>query len=134
MSTATAESGNRQLPEKSLVNSNVSSVNDGGSHIDPDHSRRVTRKCDLHILPPLFLLWFLSLVDRVNIGSARIQGLERDLGMNPRGIDFNIALVIFFIPYVLFEVPSNMVLKHVRPSRWLALEVFLLGMAELQRV
>lgn len=113
--------------KKELVHSEQSSITNVPYHIDLEHARQVTRKCDLRILPPLFLLWFLSFADRVNIGNARIQGLEKDLGMNPRGNDFSIALVIFFVPFVLFEVPSNLVLKHVKPSLWLALEVLLLS-------
>ena len=53
--------------------------------------RKLIWKLDLHLLPPLFILWFISLIDRVNIGAARIQGLEKDLGMNPLSNQFNIA-------------------------------------------
>ncbi|MCJ1471735.1 hypothetical protein MMC13_000375 [Lambiella insularis] len=116
---------------KELESLEISSTENAVALVDLKHARRVTRKCDLHLLPPLFLLWFLTFVDRVNIGNARIQGLEKDLGMNPKGNDFNIALVIFFVPFVLFEVPSNLVLKHVRPSLWLSLEVFLLSIVTI---
>lgn len=53
--------------------------------------RKLIWKLDIHLLPPLFVLWFISLIDRVNIGTARIQGLEKDLGMNPLTNQFNIA-------------------------------------------
>lgn len=53
--------------------------------------RKLIWKLDVRLLPPLFVLWFISLIDRVNIGTARIQGLEKDLGMNPLGTQFNIA-------------------------------------------
>lgn len=53
--------------------------------------RKLIWKLDVRLLPPLFVLWFISLVDRVNIGTARIQGLEKDLGMDPRSNQFNIA-------------------------------------------
>lgn len=53
--------------------------------------RQLIWKLDVRLLPPLFILWFISLIDRVNIGTARIQGLEKDLGMNPSGNQFNIA-------------------------------------------
>jgi hypothetical protein len=36
------------------------------------------------------------------------------------GNDYNIALFMFFIPYILFEVPSNLLLKKLRPSVWLS--------------
>ena len=36
------------------------------------------------------------------------------------GSDYNVALFVFFIPYILLEVPSNLVLKRVAPSTWLA--------------
>lgn len=53
--------------------------------------RKLIWKLDVRLLPPLFILWFISLIDRVNIGTARIQGLEKDLGMNPLSRQFNIA-------------------------------------------
>jgi MFS family permease len=43
--------------------------------------------------------------------------------------DYNIALFIFFIPYILFEVPSNLVLKKLAPSTWLSLIMILWGIA-----
>lgn len=61
----------------------------------------------------------LTLFSRINIGNARIQGLESDLNMNEHGHDFDIALFIFFVPYILLEIPSNLVLKKIRPSIWL---------------
>lgn len=53
--------------------------------------RKLIWKLDVRLLPPLFVLWFISLIDRVNIGTAKIQGLEKDLGMNPLSTQFNIA-------------------------------------------
>jgi sugar phosphate permease len=54
----------------------------------------------------------------INIGNARIQGMEEDLGME--GNDYNIALFTFFILYILLEVPSNILLKKFRPSIFLS--------------
>lgn len=68
--------------------SNVADVADGLSNAE---YRKLIWKLDVHLLPPLFVLWFISLIDRVNIGTARIQGLEKDLGMNPLTNQFNIA-------------------------------------------
>lgn len=53
----------------------------------------------------------------INIGNARIQGLEADLNMT--GNDWNIVLFLFFIPYILLEAPSNVLLKRLRPSLFL---------------
>ncbi|KAL2845686.1 hypothetical protein BJY01DRAFT_247510 [Aspergillus pseudoustus] len=75
---------------------------------------RVVRKCDLHVVPILTILFLFAFLDRINIGNARLLGLEDELGME--GHQYNIALFVFFIPYILFEVPSNMLLKMIRPS------------------
>ena len=55
---------------------------------------------------------------RVNIGNARLYGLEEDLGLV--GNQFQIAVSILFVTYITFEVPSNLVLKKFTPSRWIA--------------
>ncbi|KAL8676401.1 MAG: hypothetical protein Q9186_007075 [Xanthomendoza sp. 1 TL-2023] len=96
---------------------------------DEKADRRILRKCDLHVLPIFYILYMLSYLDRINIGNARIEGLERDLGMS--GNDYNIAIQVFFVPYILLEVPSNIALRHVAPSTWLSASCrFLLGLFE----
>lgn len=85
---------------------------------------RVMWKIDLHILPWLAIFFFLSFLDRVNIGNARLFGLESDLHMS--GSDFNIALLVFFAPYILFEIPSNLVLRKITPRIWLPSTLYLL--------
>ena len=94
--------------------------------IDKAAEKRLLRKLDLHVLPMISFLYMLAFVDRINIGNARIQGLEKDLHMS--GHDYNIALFVFFIPYILLEVPSNIILKKVAPSTWLSLLMFIWGM------
>ncbi len=80
--------------------------------------RRVIWKCDLHVVPVLMVLYLLAFLDRINIGNARLQRLEEDLGME--GNDYNLALFIFFIPYILCEIPCNLIMKRLAPSTWLS--------------
>lgn len=86
--------------------------------VDQDAERRLLWKMDIRILPILFVLYLLAFMDRINIGNAKIQHMTTDLHMV--GNDYNIALFIFFIPYIICEVPSNMILKKVAPSTWLS--------------
>ncbi|KAK8879149.1 MFS general substrate transporter [Apiospora arundinis] len=87
---------------------------------------RLVRKLDLMICPIFFLINFASILDRSNIGNAKIQGMDEDLGLNI-GNRYNIVLVIFFVPYILLEVPSNIIVKHVRPSYYLSGLMFFWG-------
>ncbi|KAJ5298256.1 uncharacterized protein N7443_006376 [Penicillium atrosanguineum] len=80
--------------------------------------RVLIRKIDLHILPFVVLLYLFSFLDRVNIGNARLYGLEEDLGLV--GDQYQIAVSILFVTYCFFEVPSNLVIKKLRPSRYIA--------------
>jgi MFS family permease len=45
--------------------------------------------------------------------------MNENLGLS--GKQYNIALTVFFFPYALFEVPSNVVLKLIRPSIWIGI-------------
>ncbi|PSN62894.1 MFS general substrate transporter [Corynespora cassiicola Philippines] len=78
----------------------------------------LVRRLDLFLVPVVMLLYLLSFLDRVNIGNARLYGLEEDLGLNSN--QFQVAVSILFVTYILSEVPSNLVLKKLRPSRWIA--------------
>lgn len=83
----------------------------------PSEHRKLMFKIDIHVIPWIAILYFLAFLDRVNIGNARLFGLEADTGLV--GNQYNIALLLFFVPYILFEVPSNLVLKKMRPRIWL---------------
>lgn len=100
--------------------------------LDPIAMKKLTRKCDLHVVPPLFVLFLLAFLDRTNIGNAKIQGLEA--GLNMTGPQYNIALFIFFVPYILLEVPSNIILKKVAPSTWLSAIMVLWGVYLLSQL
>ncbi|KAF8473195.1 major facilitator superfamily domain-containing protein [Kalaharituber pfeilii] len=84
------------------------------------------RKIDLHVVPVLCVLYLLAFLDRVNISNAAIFGLREDLGLG--GVEYNTALTIFFVPYIVFEVPSNILLKKLRPHLWLSGCMFMFGL------
>ena len=74
----------------------------------------------------LALLYLISHIDRANIGNAKIEGLEASLNMTDT--DYNVAVAVFFIPYVLCEVPSNMLLaRFSKPSYYIGVLVLLWG-------
>jgi MFS family permease len=57
-------------------------------------------------------------IDRNNYAAARLQGLEKDLGLT--GEEYQTGLSILFVGYILGQVPSNLVLNHLgRPSLYL---------------
>lgn len=84
----------------------------------PEEQKRILRKLDLAIIPYCTLLYLLSFLDRVNIGQAAVAGLRVDLNM-VTGNSYQIALSVFFVGYVVVEVPSNLILKAVKPHRWI---------------
>lgn len=79
---------------------------------------KLLRKIDLHLLPFLILMYLLNFLDRSNLAQARQGTLEKDLGM--KGTDFNLATSIFFVAYLLMQLPSNMLITRVRPSLYLS--------------
>ena len=83
---------------------------------DPD-DRKLLRKLDFHLIPTMTLLYLLSFLDRVNIGQAKLDGLLESLNLT--STQYNTCLSVFFATYVAFEIPSNLVLKKLRPSRWI---------------
>ncbi|KAK0834871.1 hypothetical protein LTR73_001162 [Friedmanniomyces endolithicus] len=89
------------------------------TEIDPVLDKRITRQLDNHILPWIFILWLLAFIDRSNIGNAKLDGLATELHLT--GDKYNIALTVFYILYVLIDIPANWALKHVGGGHWLAM-------------
>lgn len=97
----------------------------------PSHTteRRLVNKIDLRVLPWLCVMYLLAFLDRVNIANANVFGLTDELKL--KGTEYNTALVIFFVPYVLFEIPSNILLKRLRPNIWLSGCMFMFGLCTI---
>ncbi|TFK48566.1 MFS general substrate transporter [Heliocybe sulcata] len=96
-------------------------------HVDVSgvDERKLLRKLDWALIPWLSFLYLLSFLDRTSIGNAKLYGLEQDLHISDS--QYLIALTVFFFPYALFEVPSNIFLKRLRPSIWLSGLMFCWG-------
>ena len=69
------------------------------------------------IVPFLFLLYIAAYLDRINVGFAALQ-MNAALGLSPAVYGFGAG--IFFLGYVLFEIPSNLLLARVGARRWIA--------------
>lgn len=60
-----------------------------------------------------------------SIGNAKVAGMMTDLHLSSG--EYSLAIIIFFIPYILFEVPSNLILSKTRPSVYLPAIMILWG-------
>jgi MFS family permease len=75
-------------------------------------------------------MYAINGIDRTNLSVARIAGMEPDLGIE-KGDRYSIALLMFFVPYFIFEIPSNLVIRKVGAANWLAFLSFAWGVVIL---
>lgn len=74
-------------------------------------------KTTWRLLPFLFILYIISYLDRINVSFAAL-GMNQDIGLDQTA--YGLGAGIFFLGYVIFEVPSNLILEKVGPRRWIA--------------
>ncbi|KAH8653389.1 MFS transporter-like protein [Xylariales sp. PMI_506] len=104
--------------QESHVEHLTAAVSDIDIDLDTQLDKVLDHKFDRHIVPWLFGIWLFAFIDRSNIGNAKIDGLAEDLGI-ATGTGYNLALLMFYIPYILVDVPSNWIVKHVRAGIYL---------------
>jgi len=68
------------------------------------------RKVAWRLIPFVCLLYLLNILDRANVGFARLQ-MQDDLGLSEQ--TFNLGYGMFYVGYLLFEVPSNLLMRRV---------------------
>ncbi|MDR3405100.1 MAG: MFS transporter [Chthoniobacter sp.] len=94
-----------------------SSHADAAADDDAALHRRAVAKASRRLIPFLMLMFALNTIDRVNISFAALQ-MNHDLGLSPAQYGF--AAGLFFIAYLICEIPSNLILERVGAGRWLA--------------
>lgn len=82
-----------------------------------DLERSTLRTVGWRIVPFLCLLYVLNILDRANVGFARLA-MQEDLGLSQATFDLGYGM--FYVGYVLFEVPSNLLLRRVGARLWIA--------------
>jgi MFS family permease len=80
--------------------------------------RSGVRRAGRRLIPLLILLYFVNYLDRVNIAFAGPNGMNDELGLSATA--FGVAAGVFFIGYLLLEVPSNLMLHRFGARRWIA--------------
>ncbi|KAH7164755.1 major facilitator superfamily domain-containing protein [Fusarium sp. MPI-SDFR-AT-0072] len=87
-----------------------------------------SRKIDRRIIPAFWVLYFLCSAIRSNIGIAQTMNKDKGhdlmtvLGMTPK--DVSTALALFYVAYVIFDCPSNLIMSKLSPRLWMARIVF----------
>ena len=74
------------------------------------------RKLAWRLLPPLYLIYILAYLDRMNVGFAQLQMKE---SLQFGDTVYGLGAGIFFIGYTVFEIPSNLMLEKVGAKIWL---------------
>ncbi|BGP54458.1 hypothetical protein JCM8202_001536 [Rhodotorula sphaerocarpa] len=109
-----------ELADEKAVFEQVEQAGDYGAEIDPQAEKRLLRKLDFIILPQVTLLFLLNFIDRSAIGNANVAGFSKDVKLSESKNEYNIALMVFYVFYIIAEVPSNLILKRVG-TRWLSI-------------
>jgi ACS family tartrate transporter-like MFS transporter len=104
-------------PPTGVARSSHAAAANAQSPSDRSFETALLRKVSLRLIPFLFLLYVVNILDRVNVGFARLQMLE-DTHISEQA--YGLGASIFFIGYFLFEIPSNLILSRTGVRIWMA--------------
>ncbi|KAF8136566.1 major facilitator superfamily domain-containing protein [Boletus edulis] len=86
----------------------------------------VWRKLDRRVLPTCTMFYLLSFLDRSNVANARLVGLQKSLEIS--SYEYSVALTVTYVPYIVAEFPSNMLLKRIGPNVMLPIMITAWGL------
>src|ERR1700754_1767982 len=99
--------------------------------IDAVELKRVIRKVSFRLIPFLCLLYFIAYIERVNISFAALS-MNADLKLPATA--YGLGASMFFVGYLIFEVPSNLLLDRVGVRRWMSRIMITWGMASIAMI
>ncbi len=82
-----------------------------------DLERTTLRAVAWRIVPFVCLLYVLNILDRANVGFARLA-MQDDLGLSKAAFDLGYGM--FYLGYILFELPSNLLMRRIGARIWIA--------------
>ena len=84
----------------------------------------IFRRCARRLMPFILMLYLVNYIDRVNVGFAALT-MNKDLSFSPAIFGFGAS--IFFIGYLIFQVPANLILDKFGARRWVFLMLAVWG-------
>lgn len=112
-----------QFHEGSAENMNVGRLTpERRREVEKSLKRKLDARCGLFVL-----IYIMNYLDRNNIASARLKGLQDDLNLD--NTQYATCLSILYVGYILMQVPSNMFINRInRPSLYIACAMLLWGL------
>ncbi|SPO06249.1 related to putative tartrate transporter [Cephalotrichum gorgonifer] len=103
-----------------------------------EEEKALMRRVDWRIMSVCSILFLLKNIDADNVSNARImnKGTDRNI-MTQLGMtsdEYNLLAVLYYVPYIVFEAPSNLLLKRFKPSTWQSRIMISWGIALLLHV
>ncbi|PAV17565.1 MFS general substrate transporter [Pyrrhoderma noxium] len=86
-------------------------VNEQRSYIKES---KVVRKIDARLIPVISVFYLLSFLDRVNIGNARVAGLQKDLKLTDN--QYQICITVLYVTYIATDLPASLLLRKIGPN------------------
>ncbi|KAJ5885834.1 hypothetical protein N7504_011670 [Penicillium tannophilum] len=97
-----------------------------------DNVERIYNKLDWRIIPALWVLYFMASAIRSNVGLAQTmnEGSGHDIGdvLHMTSHQISTALALFYVGYVVFDLPSNLVMTRLSPHVWMSRIVISVGL------
>ncbi|GFN19565.1 phthalate transporter [Aspergillus tubingensis] len=97
------------------------------TELTPQEQRRVIRRVDARLIVMLGFLHTVSLLDRGNLSTAAVAGMEKELHL--QGNQYNIIAVVFFPPYICLQMLGPVLIRRLGPKIFLAGICFIWGIA-----
>lgn len=101
---------------------------DAATEVSLTEKKRIYRKVALRLMPLLVICYFISFIDRTNIGIAQI-GLERDLGFSEAV--YALGVSCFFVGFIIFEIPSNALMSRIGARKTIVRIMMLWGLVTI---
>ncbi|CAI7678954.1 unnamed protein product [Penicillium pancosmium] len=83
-----------------------------------EEQRKIIRRIDLRLVTMTGLAYCISLMDRTNLSAAAIAGLKTELELGV-GNRYSIVVLMFFVPYVIFQPPMTILIRKIGPTIFL---------------
>ncbi|RYO89425.1 hypothetical protein DL766_003258 [Monosporascus sp. MC13-8B] len=123
--TAMDSDAEKALPE--VEHSSRGSLDVVVEEFSEAEQKKILRRIDVRLITASGVLYCASLIDRTNMSAANIAGMARDLRL--QGNNYNVASLVFFVSYVVFQPPSTIICRKLGPRFHIAGITLLWGVA-----